>query len=72
MRGLIIAAGLLASVLSASTASAQSTTTSYRYCLLTGPDQECAFNSMAQCMASRHGNQDFCQPNNRYMGRSAR
>lgn len=49
---------------------AQSTTTSYPYCLLTGPDQECAFQSLAQCMASRHGNQDFCEPNNRFEGRS--
>lgn len=68
-RLIVIAVGsLMAIAVTTLGASAQSSTTSYRYCLLTGPDQECAFNSMAQCMASRHGNQDFCEPNNRYTG----
>lgn len=51
-----------------STAQAQSTTTDYPFCLFTGPAQVCAYTSMAQCMASRRGNVDFCMPNNRFTG----
>jgi hypothetical protein len=49
-----------------SAAYAQSTTTGYRYCLLTDEAQVCSYNSMEQCMASRRGNADFCEPNNLY------
>ena len=69
-----IGAGVLVTVfvsilaLTASSAQAQSTTTGYPFCLFTGPDQVCAYNSMAQCMAARRGNADFCMPNNRYGG----
>lgn len=69
MRVVTVVAGVLMAVaFPGPSAFAQSATTSYPFCLLTGPDQECAFNSMAQCMASRHGNEDFCEPNNQYSG----
>jgi hypothetical protein len=55
-----------------SAAYAQSTTTGYRYCLLTDEAQVCSYNSMEQCMASRHGNADFCEPNNLYGGGAPR
>ncbi len=64
----LLAAGLLAAASSGSPAHAQSTTTGYRYCLLTDDAQDCSYNSMQQCMASRRGNADFCQPNNQYGG----
>ena len=44
----------------------------YPYCLMTGPAQDCAYNSMAQCLASKRGNADFCEPNNWYIGSAAR
>ena len=40
----------------------------YPWCLMTEGSQECAFTSMAQCLASKHGNVDFCEPNNTYTG----
>jgi hypothetical protein len=58
------AATLLAAILPGSNAFAERV--SHPYCLLTGPDQECAFDSMAQCQASKHGNVDFCEPNTLY------
>ncbi len=64
----LLAAGLLAATFGRSSAQAQSTTTSYRYCLLTDEAQVCAYNSVAQCMAARRGNADFCEPNNVYTG----
>lgn len=71
----LLAAGVLTgafSALSVSPVSAQSTTTGYPYCLMTGPDQECAYTSIAQCMAARRGNVDFCEPNNLYVGNTQR
>jgi hypothetical protein len=38
----------------------------YPYCLMTGPAQDCSYNTMAQCLASKRGNADFCEPNNWY------
>jgi hypothetical protein len=72
----LLAAGLLATVFGAITfggspAYAQSAT-SYRYCLLTDEAQVCSYNSMEQCMASRRGNADFCEPNNVYDGNAPR
>lgn len=43
----------------------------YLYCLMTGPAQDCTFSSMAQCLASKRGNADFCEPNNWYSGPSS-
>jgi hypothetical protein len=64
MTAAFFAATLLAATLPGSSAFAE--TVSHPYCLLTGPDQECAFDSMAQCQASKHGNVDFCEPNSLY------
>jgi Protein of unknown function (DUF3551) len=65
----LLAAGVLAAVLAgsftASPVSAQSSA-SYPYCLLTDDAQSCFYTSMAQCMASRRGTADFCEPNNTY------
>ena len=44
----------------------------YPYCLLTGPAQVCTYSSMAQCLASKRGNADFCEPNNWYSGEPGR
>ncbi|MFZ0606348.1 MAG: DUF3551 domain-containing protein [Xanthobacteraceae bacterium] len=44
----------------------------YPYCLMTGPAQSCFYNSMAQCLASKRGNADFCEPNNWYSGQAGR
>jgi hypothetical protein len=35
----------------------------HNFCLLTGPARECAYESMAQCLGSKRGNADFCEPN---------
>lgn len=67
MSASLLVAALAATGLAASSARAQSSS-AYAFCLMTGPAQECAYNSMAQCMASRRGNADFCEPNNTYMG----
>jgi hypothetical protein len=40
----------------------------YPWCLMTESSRECAFTSMAQCLASKHGNVDFCEPNNTFIG----
>lgn len=50
-----------------SSASAQSSA-SYPYCLFTEDAQDCTYTSMAQCLASKRGNADFCEPNNWYSG----
>jgi hypothetical protein len=63
----IIFATLLASAFAGSSAFAQSSA-SYAYCLFTGPAQECAYSSMAQCLAAKRGNADFCEPNNTFAG----
>jgi hypothetical protein len=34
---------------------------------MTDSSQECAFTSMAQCLESKHGNADFCEPNDTYI-----
>jgi ABC-type sugar transport system substrate-binding protein len=65
----LLAAGLFAATLPASSASAQSAS-NYPWCLMTGPAQSCFYTSMAQCMASRRGAVDFCEPNNTYVGNS--
>jgi hypothetical protein len=63
----MLAAAVLALGLGGSDAKAQSSS-SYPWCLMTGPAQSCFYTSMAQCMASRRGNVDFCEPNNTYAG----
>jgi hypothetical protein len=54
--------------LSASSGVSADWSSNYAWCLLTDSSQECAFTSMAQCLASKHGNVDFCEPNNTYIG----
>ena len=54
--------------LSASSGASADWSSNYAWCLLTESLQECAFTSMAQCQASKHGNVDFCEPNNTYIG----
>jgi hypothetical protein len=61
----IIWAILLATALFNAPAQAQNG----RYCLMTGPAQECAYDTLDQCLASKHGNTDFCEPNNRASNR---
>jgi len=66
MRAFILA-GLLTMMLGVTGASAQSSS-AYPYCLMTGSAQDCGYTSMQQCLASKRGNADFCEPNNRYTG----
>jgi hypothetical protein len=66
----MVAAGLMAAAFGGSSAQAQSAS-SYAWCLMTGPAQSCYYTSMQQCMASRRGNVDFCEPNNTYTGPAA-
>ncbi len=63
----LMAAGFLVAPFGGSSAQAQSAS-SYAWCLMTGPAQSCYYTSMQQCMASRRGNVDFCEPNNTYTG----
>jgi ABC-type sugar transport system substrate-binding protein len=67
----MVAAGLMAAAFGGASAQAQSTS-SYAWCLMTGPAQSCYYTSMQQCMASRRGNVDFCEPNNTYAGPASR
>ena len=62
-----LSVGLFAATFTASSASAD-WSANYAWCLMTDSSQECAFTSMAQCLASKHGNADFCEPNNVYIG----
>jgi hypothetical protein len=62
-----LAAGLFAATFTSSSASAD-WSSKYAWCLMTDGSQECAFTSMAQCLESKHGNADFCEPNNTYIG----
>ncbi len=74
MRAFVWATTTLAAVVLAATvggALAQSSS-AYPYCLLTDDAQECTYNSMAQCLASKRGNADFCEPNNWYSGATRR
>jgi hypothetical protein len=64
---MILAATLLAAAFVGPGAQAQSSS-SYRYCLFTDDAQECAYNTLEQCMASRRGTVDSCEPNNTYSG----
>jgi hypothetical protein len=69
MRMIMSTIALAATVVAfgASSAPAQSSA-SYPYCLFTDDAQDCTYTSMAQCLASKRGNADFCQPNNWYSG----
>jgi hypothetical protein len=62
MRVILVAAALAAS-LAGSSAYAQSTYVHHNFCLKTGSGQECAYDTMAQCEASKRGNAGFCIQN---------
>jgi hypothetical protein len=59
----IMTATLLAAALTSSSAFAQSDYVHHKFCLKSGSTQDCAFDTMAQCEASKHGNKDFCVQN---------
>jgi hypothetical protein len=61
MRVILVAAALAASF--GSSAFAQSTYVHHNFCLKTSSGQECAYDTMAQCEAAKHGNTDFCMQN---------
>jgi hypothetical protein len=54
----LLATGLFAATFTSSNASAD-WSSKYPWCLMTDSSQECAFTSMTQCLASKHGNSDF-------------
>jgi hypothetical protein len=70
LSAILLATGALAASFASSGAMAQSSS-SYPWCLMSGPAQSCYYTSMAQCMASKRGNIDFCEPNNTYAGNAA-
>jgi hypothetical protein len=61
----LIAVGtLLAAALTGSNAFAQTSTYQHHtFCLIAGQNKECAYDSMAQCEAAKHGNTDICERN---------
>jgi hypothetical protein len=60
---LIIVAATLAATFAGSSAFAQGDYRHHAFCLLTGPDRECAYDSMQQCRAAERGSADSCMPN---------
>ena len=69
MRAIIVVAALSGALWSASGAAAfAQSSAAYPYCLMTGPAQDCFYRSMTECLASKRGNADFCEPNNWYSG----
>jgi hypothetical protein len=54
---------LLAAGLAASSAFAQGSYQHHTVCLISGPNKECAYDSFAQCQASKRGNTDSCVMN---------
>jgi hypothetical protein len=59
---IILAAAAFAAV-SGSSAFALSTDQHHGFCLQTESAQECAYDSVAQCLAAKRGNSDFCIQN---------
>ena len=53
----------VAATLAGSSAFAQGSYQHHTFCLITGPNKECAYDSMAQCEAAKHGNADQCVHN---------
>jgi hypothetical protein len=60
---LLMLATLLAAAFAGSSAFAQSGYVHHKYCLQSGSSKECAYDSRAQCNASKHGNTDTCVRN---------
>ena len=74
----MIAAGVLVAAtvgLFQTPASAQTPSSAYRYCLMSGSHRDtvgmvlCRYNTLAQCMASRNSFGDTCYINPEYTGR---
>jgi hypothetical protein len=61
MRPFIMVATILATAFLGSTAFAQHE--HHNWCLQTGSSHECAFDTLAQCKAGKHGNEDRCVRN---------
>ncbi len=59
----IALATLLVATFAGSSAFAQGSYVHHTFCLKTGSAQECAYDSMAQCEAAKHGGADSCVPN---------
>jgi len=62
MRTIALAA-FLAATLAAPSAFAQGDYHHHNFCLKTGSALECAYDSFAQCEASKRNNTDTCAPN---------
>jgi hypothetical protein len=62
MRTIALAA-LFAATLSTPSAFAQSDYHHHNFCLLTGSARECAYDTFAQCEASKRGSADNCEQN---------
>lgn len=60
---LLMVATLLAGTLAGSSAFAQGSYVHHKFCLKTSSSQDCAYDTMAQCEASKRGNADSCVPN---------
>jgi uncharacterized protein DUF3551 len=61
MRVIMTAAFLAATLVSS--AFAQSGYVHHQFCLKAGSNQDCAYDSMAQCEAAKRGATDFCIQN---------
>lgn len=59
----IMIATVLAAATAGSSAFAQSGYVHHNFCLKTGSGQECAYDTFAQCEASKRGPADSCVPN---------
>ena len=62
MRMLMVAT-LFAATFAGSSAFAQGSYVHHNFCLKTGSGQDCAYDTMAQCEASKRGNADTCVQN---------
>ena len=63
MRTILATAALVASLAGTSSAFAQSTYVHHNFCLKSGASTECAYETMAQCEASKRENTDVCIQN---------
>lgn len=58
-----VLSAVILTTLMTSVAFAQGGYEHHRWCLIYGPNKECAFDTLAQCKASKHGNTDRCMRN---------
>ena len=63
--GIIMATTFLTAVLATPSAFAQGSYVHHRWCLRTGPSQECAFDTLTQCKAGKHSPVDSCFRNSK-------